>query len=638
MLSLAQDVKQYLMHEKDGIISGLGRQDRTTDDGWANKWWPHFLELLCQLPYPNNSYLKLVTELKNYYARKESELRILEEFEYNYTPERAVNWYTRDSIIFRLLNRALRQQNIELIFLFGFYVRDIYRQLKKEYEKQYKYKELDEPIVRVYRSQIISLAEAEVLSSDLYNTFSVNSFLSTSLKRELAVVYLQPSFNIPEGFTSVLFEIELDTRKNSRVFADISHLSQFSEENEVLCMMGIDFRCQEFSYNTDDGYHIMKLELFDDISLKEIKECRQDMTPRRNLHKCCRMFIDESREILLEDINIIFNELCKLFPSESNWLEAHRYRCLAMHQSNDPSYCSESESESIYYEKAINIWENYKNDSELNVYIDIGDIHLQLAHYQVRNSSSKNEHLDLAIASYILSLNKPMIDQERVQMYRKLSEIYLLKRSHGEMENEACDDQLVNDETEKILHYRTLELEETLKFCAPTDEKLLKLYENIALEQKFIGYADEALVNFEKVIEYCMDLKKEIDRHIRLWNTYKSIIEIYRDSKEDYITALYYQLLAIENIRKLYSITVDHKNADYWHLKNIQSNKSIIAEAYFDLADMYIEMDEFELARENLLISKKFYEQNDNYFRSNNEKQLMAIEEKMLIVGRSHKD
>jgi hypothetical protein len=630
MLRLSQDVTGYLMHEKDGIISGLGRQDKTTDDNSTETWWPAFLEILCQLPYPDNIHSRLVSELKNYYTGKEAELRILEEFEHNYTPERAVYWYTRDSIIFRILNKALRQQNIELIFLFGFYIRDLYRQLKIEYQRQYKSTELGQPIIYVYRSQIISLKELEELKTDYYSTFSVNSFLSASLDRDLSVIFLQPASSTPEGYTSALFEIELDTRKSSRTFANISHLSQFSEENEVLCTMGMYFRRKEYSYNVDGEYYIIKLELFDDTSLKEIKEYHNDMNLRRSLYQCSRMFIDDLDKIPFMEINIIFNQLCNLFPLENGWLEAHRYHCLAAHWREDPY--SRSESDAAYYEKAIVILEKYENDSELNFNVDIADIHLKISHYQMKNSSSEVKHLDLAIARYILALEKPIREEERAQIYGKLSKIYRLKRSYSDMKNEAYDDRLVSDETKQMLNYQNLELQETLKFCKPTDKKVLELYGNLAHIQKFIGYFDEALINFEKVIQFCMDLKSETDRHLRLWDKYKSIVEIYRDFKKDYPTALYYQLMVLENIKKLYSITPDNKNDDDWNLKRIQLNKSIIAETYLNLADIYIELADLELALQNLSMSKKLYEENDNRIMFNNDEQLMDIEEKILMI------
>ncbi|CAF1447552.1 unnamed protein product [Didymodactylos carnosus] len=439
----------------------------------------------------------------------------------------------------------------------------------------------------------MSLTEVEELNLDYYSILLINSFLSTSLNRDLSLFFHQPASSIPQGFTSVLFEIELDTRKSSRTFANISHLSEFHEESEVLCMMGMHFRWKESSYNVDEENYTIKLELFDDTSLKEIKEYHQDTNLRRNLHECSRMLIDDLREIPLMEINIIFNELCKLFPLENDWLEAHRYRCLGIHWREDPSH--RAESESIYYEKAIDIWENYKSDSELNVNIDIGDIHLEIANCQMEDFSSEVKHLDLAIASYILSLDKPMVDKERAEIYGKLSKIYLLKRPYSDMENEACDNRLVSDETKEMLKYKNLELQETLKFCKHTDKKVLELYGNLAHIQKFIGYFDEALVNFEKVNQCCMDLKNETDRHIRLWANYKSVMEIYRDFKQNYSTALYYQLLVIENVTKLYSITPGDRNLDYWSLKEIQSNKSTIAQTYFDLADIYIKTAVFVL-------------------------------------------
>ncbi|CAF0789195.1 unnamed protein product [Adineta steineri] len=430
------------MHEKDGIISGLGRQNMTTDDNWTNPWWSRLLEILCQLPYLDNSHVRLVNESKTYYSEKEAELRILDEFKSDYTPEKAVYW--------------------------------------------------------------------------------------------------------------------------------------------------------------------------------------------QKLHECCRMLIHDLNTTSMMQTNIIFKELCNLFPLENDWLEAHRYHCLGICCKEHPSHYPEPES--VYYEKAINIWKNYQNDNELNVDIDIGDIQLALAHCQMKHSNSDVKLLDPTIASYILSLAKPMTEIERAVIYGKISKTYLLKRSYSDKENEAYDAHLVSDDTKEMLKYRNLELQETLRFCNPADKKVIELYTGIVYMQKLAGYYDEALVSYEKIIQYYMGLKNETDRHIRLWEEYRAVVEIYRDFKQDYSAALNYQLLVIENMAKLYSMTVDKKNADYWTLKNIQSNKSSIAQAYFDLADIYIEMDEFKLARENLLISKKLYEENADCIWCVDDTELIAIEEKLLTL------
>ena len=41
--------------------------------------------------------------------------------------------YTRDTFVYRLLNHALRVQEIDVICKFGFFVKDLYQQLEQLY-------------------------------------------------------------------------------------------------------------------------------------------------------------------------------------------------------------------------------------------------------------------------------------------------------------------------------------------------------------------------------------------------------------------------------------------------------------------------------------------------------------------------
>ena len=98
--------------------------------------------------------------LEIYYKDKKEELKVLQEFESNYKLEKAIWWYTEQTFFYRLLNQVFRQRNIELLFLFGFYLNDIHRQLKEEHEKL-KLKYLDNPIIKVYPEQRMSNEEFE---------------------------------------------------------------------------------------------------------------------------------------------------------------------------------------------------------------------------------------------------------------------------------------------------------------------------------------------------------------------------------------------------------------------------------------------------------------------------------------------
>jgi len=64
------------------------------------------------------------------YSGNTVSLTNLEEFKQTYSPEEAFLWYTKESFVYRLLNKALRTQNIDLLFLFRFFIRDIYLQLE----------------------------------------------------------------------------------------------------------------------------------------------------------------------------------------------------------------------------------------------------------------------------------------------------------------------------------------------------------------------------------------------------------------------------------------------------------------------------------------------------------------------------
>jgi hypothetical protein len=172
---------------------------------------------------------KLIELLKTYYADNPIEMRKVEEFERTYNSKQAIQWYTRDAFLYRMLNTALRQHNIDLMFLFGFFIQDFYRKLQVEHEQQFILTHLDHPMIKVYCSQRMLRREIEDIG-EWAGSLVVNSCFSTTLDRSLAGMFLDPSLEPYNQYQSVLFEIEIDTRYKCRPYANISHLSQFPEE------------------------------------------------------------------------------------------------------------------------------------------------------------------------------------------------------------------------------------------------------------------------------------------------------------------------------------------------------------------------------------------------------------------------
>ncbi|KAG0419034.1 hypothetical protein DMUE_6384, partial [Dictyocoela muelleri] len=143
-------------------------------------------------------------------------------------------WYTQDSFVYRLFNKALRKKNLSLLLLFRFLINDIESELDK-------HRCLTS--IRVYRSQWMSKKEFELLKDSIGQLMSVNSFLWTNLIRKSALSNLKEFSGIDPNLQGVLFEIDIDVKCHSRkAFANITSFSYFKGEQEILFMLGTIFR------------------------------------------------------------------------------------------------------------------------------------------------------------------------------------------------------------------------------------------------------------------------------------------------------------------------------------------------------------------------------------------------------------
>ena len=207
--------------------------------------------------------MRCLHTLKIYYKDKLAEQQILDEFQSEYCSERAIWWYTRPTVTYRLLNKALRQHNIELTFLFGSFIQDLYRQLKEQSVKfESKNTEKKEIIFNVYREQVMSSVEIQNLLrtnqwavTDIVN----NSFLSTSIDRSISLSFLYSS-EILDSLERVLFEIVVDRRCLAPLYAGISQVSYYPNELEILFMIGTLFKLKKNGMKYDENEKILEYQ------------------------------------------------------------------------------------------------------------------------------------------------------------------------------------------------------------------------------------------------------------------------------------------------------------------------------------------------------------------------------------------
>jgi tetratricopeptide (TPR) repeat protein len=187
----------------------------------------------------------------------------LSEFQKQYSSDKAVWWYTRDTFFFKTLNAVLRTENIHMIFLFRAYIADIQNQLKTHQVKG---------SVRVYRGQLISRDELKILQNSFGQFISVNSFFSTSTEDEQARLFINVS-SIAENLEPALFEIIADSKAAAtKPFADIRSLSEFSSESEILFMIGSIFRLNSINRSSNGKLWIIRMTLCseNDSDLKNV--------------------------------------------------------------------------------------------------------------------------------------------------------------------------------------------------------------------------------------------------------------------------------------------------------------------------------------------------------------------------------
>ncbi|CAF1264136.1 unnamed protein product [Adineta ricciae] len=202
------------------------------------QWNQLLLAALRQLPQNDRSKQDIIDECKAQYQNNTSVLKQIEEFEKSYRSELAIWWYTRDCFLYKMINRALRTEDIDIIFKFRFFITDLYNQLS-DLHKQSKSERSN--LLILYRGQRLTSNELKVLKSNINCIISMNTFLSATTNLDVALMFAGNGSERPL-IESVLFQITIDVNQSDQPVADISQLGYMKDEDEVLLSMSMLFR------------------------------------------------------------------------------------------------------------------------------------------------------------------------------------------------------------------------------------------------------------------------------------------------------------------------------------------------------------------------------------------------------------
>ncbi|CAF3414826.1 unnamed protein product [Rotaria sp. Silwood2] len=205
-------------------------------------------DILIRFPSTEVSKQEMVEFCREHYADNALELDNIKEFEDNYDPQKAVWWYTRDTFLYRLLNKALRVQDIDVLYKIRLFIRDLNEQVEERHQTQFVHTSPKLTTVTVYRGCGMSQEEFDSLKSREGGGFmSISTFLSTSRDPNIALEYARLATGNPKAIThlkkvAVLLEIEIDVQNCQTPFTDVQTETQFEHENEILFTMGSVYR------------------------------------------------------------------------------------------------------------------------------------------------------------------------------------------------------------------------------------------------------------------------------------------------------------------------------------------------------------------------------------------------------------
>ncbi|UJR31915.1 hypothetical protein I4U23_019389 [Adineta vaga] len=220
-------------YRKDELLFDIFRIDRTNTNNKRFLSSQILIDVLLEMdPMPNDS-TDLLSLCRNQYKGNQFELQVLRKFDHNYSPDNVIWWFTKETFISQIFNKALRRNNIDLIFLFRPFLRDIQHQLMLN---QYSLP------IKVYKHQLINEQELELLKNSIGQFISIKNFLVTNIDRQLELLSTKVSL-IPNNFQSILFEITADSNLNRiKPFAIIpAQDSSQKDSTEVLFMLGSIF-------------------------------------------------------------------------------------------------------------------------------------------------------------------------------------------------------------------------------------------------------------------------------------------------------------------------------------------------------------------------------------------------------------
>lgn len=200
---------------------------------------------------------ELISFCKQYYQSNPSELMMIKEFQCNYQSSNALDWLIRPTFLSRLLTKAFRNENLDLLYKFRFFLRHLAFQLGQSSPST---------SICVYRSQLLTKEEIHLVKSSIGKIISLNTFVRANYDENQCRSWL----NSKNDLEKVLWVIRIDSKLRCiRPYGNIQ-----SKIREILFMIGSIFSLDEIFIDNEQIWTI-KLTL---RSLEHVPQLKSELS------------------------------------------------------------------------------------------------------------------------------------------------------------------------------------------------------------------------------------------------------------------------------------------------------------------------------------------------------------------------
>ena len=324
---ICEDLRLFFkQYDQDSIpISFVGTADNgSTPD--LDRLEPSFMytilfkDIFLQMQHDQHAQQKRVELCRQEYAGNLRTLQAIEEFHRDYRPDRAVWWYTRERFLYSMLNRSLRRLEVSIIIEMGFFIHDLHQQLDQLHQQQIE-RYCGDPFT-LYRGQRLSTSDFEKMRKTQGGLLSFNNFLSTTKQKETSLLFVSGA-SLDVDLVGILYVLKIDPNIHSTPFADITNVSVFSHEDEVLFSMHTVFRIDTIRESGDeDGLFEVELHLTTDNDnlLRCITEyCDRELGTANQWDRLGSLLIKMGEQRRAEDLYIALLNNAVTSPDQAHY-------------------------------------------------------------------------------------------------------------------------------------------------------------------------------------------------------------------------------------------------------------------------------------------------------------------------------